>query len=306
MISFEECAAILDEIADLVPSRHIHLGGSEAATDNWKSCPKCRRRMQEKHIRDEEHLQSWLMRQVADYLREHDRIPIGWDEAVDCGGLGTPAVIMAWRSLQEGYKAARAGYQVIFCPTEHCYLDYYQANPRYQPAAIGGLTTLAKAYSFDPAPLGTNKRVAECIIGGQCNLWSEFIDSPEQAEYMLLPRLLAISESLWSPAQSKNWNLFRKKIESQKSRLASKDYNYCEGSFTPLFHTVVQDGGTVSLTISTEVPNTYIFYTTDGTTPTRNSSVYIGPFNIQRGTHIKILPVYKDVARDTVYEYVIR
>ena len=297
---------ILDEVMELFPSKYIHIGGDEAVKDNWKTCPKCQHLIAAKHIRNEEYLQGWLMRQVADYLREHDRIPIGWDEAVDCGGLGSDAVIMAWRSPQEGNKAARAGYKVILCPTEYCYLDYYQANPRFQPAAIGGLITLAKAYSFDPAPLGTNGHVAECIIGGQCNLWTEYINTPEHAEYMLLPRLLAISESLWSPQQSKDWNRFRKKIENQKSRFESKNYNYCDGSFSPSFKAIVVDQNTANITIETEVPNTYIFYTTDGSTPTQNSSVYIGPFNIQRGTHLKILPVYKDKERDTIYEYIIK
>lgn len=297
---------ILDEVMELFPSQYIHIGGDEAFKDNWKACPKCRHRMKEKHIHDVEHLQGWLMRQAADHLRAKGRIPIGWDESVDCGGLGFPAVIMAWRGLQQGYNAARAGYQVIFCPTEYCYLDYYQANPRFEPAAIGGLITLAKAYAFDPAPLGTNHRVAECIIGGQCNLWTEYINTPEHAEYMLLPRMLATSECMWSATQNKSWNHFRKKIEYQKTRLASKGYNFCEGSFTPLFRTAVVDDNTVNLTIETEVPNTYIFYTLDSTTPTQNSTVYIGPFNIKRGTRIKILPVFKDVPRDTVYEYIIK
>ena len=123
---------------------------------------------------------------------------------------------------------------------------------------------------------------------------------------MLLPRMLATSECMWSATQNKSWNHFRKKIEYQKTRLASKGYNFCEGSFTPLFRTAVVDDNTVNLTIETEVPNTYIFYTLDSTTPTQNSSVYIGPFNIKRGSRIKILPVFKDVPRDTVYEYIIK
>ena len=297
---------ILDEVMALFPSQYVHIGGDEAVKDKWKSCYKCQHRMAVEHLRDEEQLQGWMMRQVADYLRENGKTPIGWDEAVDCGGLGPNAMITAWRSAQTGQNAARAGNKVIMCPTEYCYFDYYQADPRYQPKAIGGLITLAKAYSFDPAPIGTNNYVAESIVGGQCNLWTEFINTPSHAEYMLLPRLLAISECLWSPRDAKNWNRFRKKVELQKTRLNYKGYNYCEGSFTPLFRATLVDDHTMNIAIETEVPSTYIFYTTDSTTPNRRSQVYVGPINLRRGTHIKIQPVYKDKERDSVYEFVIK
>lgn len=215
-------------------------------------------------------------------------------------------LVAARSSLQAGQNAARAGNKVVMCPDEYCRLDYYQADRRYQPQASDGLITLAKAYQFDPAPQGTNKYVEESIVGGQCNLWTEFIETPQQVEYMLLPRLLAISEVLWSPAQNKNWNHFRKKVELQKGRLESKGYSFCEGSFTPFFRASRVDDHTMNIAIETEMPSTYIFYTTDGSTPDRRSQIYLGPINLQSGTHIKILPVYKDRERDSVYEFVIK
>ncbi len=168
------------------------------------------------------------------------------------------------------------------------------------------MITLKKAYEFDPAPMGTNLHVEANILGGQCNLWTEFVNTPQHAEYMLLPRMLAISECLWSPREKREWNHFRRKVEIQKERLEEKGYNYCEGSFTPQFTVHRVDDNTVNVAIGTEVPNTYIFYTTDRSTPTRASSIYLGPINLERGTHIKILPVYKDQERDSVYEYVIK
>lgn len=214
--------------------------------------------------------------------------------------------VAARSSLQAGQNAARTGNKVIMCPDEYCRLDVYQADRRYQPIATDGLVTLAKAYQFDPAPQGTNKYVEESIVGGQCNLWTDFIETPQQAEYMLLPRLLAISECLWSPNDAKSWSHFRKKVELQKGRLESKSYTFCEGSFTPLFRATKVDDQTMNIAIETEMPSTYIFYTTDGSTPDRRSQIYLGPINLQRGTHIKILPVYKDRERDSVYEFVIK
>lgn len=297
--------AVFDEVVEMFPSQYIHIGGDEAVKDMWKGCLFCQRRIRAEHLKDEEQLQGWLMRQMEDYLKEKGKTVIGWDEVME-GGMSKDAVIMSWRGLQPGMDAARDGHRVIMCPTEYCYLDYYQADPRYQPASIGGLITLAKAYEFDPVPIGTNSYVAANVLGGQCNLWTEYINTPTHAEYMLLPRMLAISECLWTPQDKKDWHHFRRKIEDQKDRLAAKGYNYCEGSFTPHFRVTRIDDNTVNVAIETEVPNTYIFYTTDLSTPTRSSSIYIGPINLEQGTHIKILPVYNGQERDSIYEFVIK
>ena len=313
--------AVMDELCEIFPSRYVHIGGDEAFKDAWHQCPKCQRRIQQEHLAGEEQLQSWLIAQVEQHLAGKGRTIIGWDEIMGVKGgswsmdaavadrnpmLGDDAVVMSWRGIKPGMDVARAGRKTIMCPTEFCYLDYYQADPRYQPASIGGMITLMKAYEFDPAPLGTNLHVEANILGGQCNLWTEYINTPQHAEYMLLPRMLAVSECLWSPRDRKEWNRFRRKVEGQKERLAAKGYNYCEGSFTPRFMARPVDGNTMNVAIYTEVPNTYIFYTTDRSTPTRESAIYLGPVNLQRGTHIKILPVYKDQERDSVYEFVIK
>ncbi len=296
---------ILDEVAALFPSPYIHIGGDEALYNHWRECPKCRQRKTSNHLADEQQLQGWLMRQAADHLRSLGKIPMGWDDIVDCGGMGSGGVVTAYRNQKEAEKAARAGYKVVQCPSELCYLDHYQADVRYQPAAVGGMTTLAQAYSYDPAPKGMNSHVAKNILGGQCNLWTEYVNTPAHAEYMLLPRMLAISEALWSQPERREWSRFRKKVEAQKDRLTAKGYNYCEGSFTPIFHVTRINDNTMNVSIETEVPNTYIFYTTDLSTPTRNSSIYLGPINLERGTHIKTLTVYNNVERDSVYEFII-
>lgn len=314
---------VIDELCDLFPqSRYIHLGGDEAFKDNWEQCPKCQRRMRTEHLRDESELQALIMNHAAARVAAHGKMAIGWDEVMEGKRLEvndeglyeaeeesenlSPFVVMAWRGVDKGIEAAASGHQVVMCPTDYCYLDYYQANPLFQPKAIGGNVTLAKAYSFEPVPEGTPDAVAAKILGGQCNLWTEFINTPSHAEYMLLPRMLAISECLWTPREQKDWSRFRRCVEIQKDRLAAKGYNYCEGSFQPIFTARRVDDRTMNISITTEVPNTYIFYTTDSTTPTRKSPIYLGPIDLERGSYIKILPVYKDQERDTVYEYIIK
>ena len=308
---------VIDELCDLFPqSRYIHIGGDEAFKDNWEQCPRCQRRIRAEHLRNEEELQAWLMSHAAAKVESRGKMVIGWDEIADVENdtMHSPAssptpsslAVMAWRGVDKGIQAAANGHKVVMCPTDCCYLDYYQANPLFQPKAIGGNVTLSKAYSFEPLPEGTPYNVAANIMGGQCNLWTEFINTPQHAEYMLLPRMLAISECLWTPREQKDWNRFRRNVEDHKDRLAAKGYNYCEGSFQPIFTARRVDERTMNIAITTEVPNTYIFYTTDTTTPTRKSPIYLGPINLESGTHIKILPVYKDEERDTVYEYIIK
>ena len=207
--------------------------------------------------------------------------------------------------LKEGLRMAREGRTVVVEPAGQWNLGRYQADPRYQPQAHEGVSTLGNVYRVDPVPTGTSRYIAENVMGGQCCLLTDCVEDVRQAEYMLLPRLLAVGECLWSQPEDRDWQRFRKKIEVQKERLRAKGYSYCEGSFTPLFTATRVDDRTMNIAIETEVPNTYIFYTTDSTTPTRQSAIYIGPVNFRRGTHIKILPVYKDVERDSVYEFVI-
>lgn len=294
---------ILDEIADLFPSKYVHIGGHETSMANWRICYKCHRRMMENHLNDNDQLFVWFLRQAAQHLRERERTPLSWD--LPYSAPLVPGAIVSAQGLSSGVGAAQAGNKVIMCPPDYCLFSRYQANPDYQPTARDGITTLAHVYSFDPVPLSTPKRTALNIIGAQCVLSTEHFPTEDVVEYMLLPRLLAFSEALWSTGESKTWNRFRRNVEEQKIRLRAKNYRFCNGSFIPIVHTHKIDDNTFSVTVSTEVPNTYIFYTTDGTTPSRNSQVYVSPFQIAPNTTLKLLPVYHDQPQDSVYEYLL-
>ena len=216
------------------------------------------------------------------------------------------SVYVVGADVRAGLDSVRVGHEVVMEPEEYWRLDRYQADPRYQPEASEGVVTLGRVYEFDPVPVGTNSHLAVGVKGGQCRLLTDCAWRQQDVEYMLLPRLLAVSEVLWSPREKRDWSRFRRKVEEEKERLDVKGYRYCEGSFTPLFTVRRVDGRTMNVAIGTEVPNTYIFYTTDKSRPTRESAIYLGPINLERGTHIKILPVYKGVERDSIYEYVIK
>ena len=215
-------------------------------------------------------------------------------------------IVMAWRGQESGIEAAAAGRKVVMTPSDFCSFDYYQANPKYQPQAIGQTITLAKVYSFDPVPKEHSAAASTMIVGGQCELWTEYINRWAQAEYMLLPRLCAMSEVLWTPAHRKDWARFRAKVESHKLRFAALDYNFCEGSFKPLVKMSRHQGDSFTVSVSSEIEGTYVYYTTDGTMPTLESPTYVEPLVLKEGTMLRLRSVFNGLPQEEVYDYVIK
>lgn len=218
---------VLDEVAALFPYEYIHIGGDEALKGNWEKCPKCQKKIKEMNLQNEEELQGWLIREVEEHLAKKDKKIIGWDEILE-GGVSQNATVMSWRGIEGGIEAARHGNFAIMTPTSHCYFDYYQADPETEPDAICCYIPIEKVYTFDPVPSELSAEEAKFIKGGQCNLWAEFIYTPEHAQYMLLPRLCALAECVWTPVERKEWSSFEQKLAGQKNRLKTLGYNYCD------------------------------------------------------------------------------
>ena len=222
---------VLDEVVELFPSKYIHIGGDEALKDNWRVCPKCQQRIKKLKLKDEEALQGWMICEVEKHVQKYGKKIIGWDEIVE-GGVTPDATIMFWRGwLNDSalIETIHKSNPIIMTPTNYCYYNFYQIDHDPAQEAINDdYLPLEKAYAFDPVPKGLSKEDSKSIKGGQCNLWAEFLDTPEKAEYMLLPRLLAMSECVWSPVEHKNWEHFEKKLKEQKKRLNALGYNYCD------------------------------------------------------------------------------
>ncbi len=227
---FEFLENILSEIIELFPSEYIHIGGDECPKIRWENCEKCQARIQEEGLKDEDELQSYFIRRIETFLLSKGRKLIGWDEILE-GGLAPEATVMSWRGMRGGIEAARQGHDVIMTPVSFCYFDYYQANLEKEPLAIGGYTTLKKVYSFEPVPLELSEKESKHIIGAQGNVWTEYIKTPEYAEYMSVPRMTALSEVVWSPKESRNWENFRARLEKFFKRLDVLDVNYSTGSY---------------------------------------------------------------------------
>lgn len=215
---------VLLEVMDLFPSEYIHIGGDEAAKRSWEKCPKCQARIRKEGLKDEKELQSYLIHRIEKFLNDHGRKLIGWDEILE-GGLAPSATVMSWRGEQGGITAAKAEHDVIMTPGEFCYLDAYQDAPVSQPEAIGGYLTLEKVYSYDPVPAELTNAQKPFIKGVQANVWTEYIPTEEHAEYMIYPRLLALSEVAWTQPDRKDWPRFREAALKEVKWLQSQGYH---------------------------------------------------------------------------------
>ncbi len=233
--TFEFIEGVLDEVVALFPSKYIHIGGDEAPKVRWQACPDCQKRIAEEGLKDEHELQSYFMKRVENYLMtKHGRNIIGWDEILE-GGVSKTATVMAWRGAQRGILAAKLGNTVIMTPSQYCYLDFAQTSDRVangEPIS-GGRNgkrplNLRKAYSFDPYN-ELNEEERKVILGVQGNMWTEYVDSFERVQNMVLPRLAAIAEISWTYGE-KNYDDFARRVH-----LLRKLYDKCGYKYAPYF-----------------------------------------------------------------------
>ena len=222
---------VLNEVADLFPSSFIHIGGDEATKTNWESCPKCQKRIADEGLKNELELQSYFIKRIEQFLLSKNKKMVGWDEILE-GGLAPSATVMSWRGLDKGIESARAGHDVIMCPVSHCYFDYYQAEPEVSPEAIGGFITLKKVYSFNPIPEELNEHESKFILGAQGNLWTEYVQTAERAQYHVLPRMTALAEVVWSGPRKHSYKNFYGRLKNLQRRFDALKWTYASESFT--------------------------------------------------------------------------
>lgn len=223
--TFEFIENVLDEILRIFPSEFIHIGGDEVPKDRWKACPKCQAKIRTEGLKDERELQSYFIRRVEKHLRRRGRRLVGWSEIRE-GGLPPRAVLMDWKG--GGAEAATAGHDVVMSPTSHCYFDYAQSEDKSkEPKAMGKrVISLSTVYSFEPIPSNLAPPFQKRILGAQANLWTEYIPTPQHAEYMAFPRLCALAEVVWSPAGTRNWDDFLQRLKIHLKRLDTWGVHY--------------------------------------------------------------------------------
>lgn len=223
---------VFTELMDIFPSEYIHIGGDECPKTEWEKCPACQARIKALGIKADEHhtaeqfLQSYVTARVQKFLNDHGRKIIGWDEVLE-GELAEGATVMSWRGTEGGIKASAMGFDVIMTPNTYCYFDYYQSEDQdKEPFGIGGFLPWDKVYSYEPLE-GLNDSQQKHILGVQANLWTEYVATPEHLEYMLLPRMNALSEVQWCEPENKDIERFKAAMEAESFKIFDiLGYNY--------------------------------------------------------------------------------
>ncbi|MEN6454847.1 MAG: family 20 glycosylhydrolase [Prolixibacteraceae bacterium] len=269
--NFKMLDVIFGELASLFPGDYIHVGGDEANREFWKGCPQCQHRMKEENLKDLPELQSYFSRRVGKIVESKGKKMIGWDEILE-GGLAPDATVMSWRGMEGAIAAAKAGHHSVMTPTSFCYFDYLQGEKNIERNSFGFLRA-KRVYEFEPVPEGVDPKF---ILGGQGNVWGEFIPNYRRVEYMTWPRALVLSEILWSPQSERNWDQFVLRMEAQFPRFDQDEVNYATSIYDPEISMVKSDEGDLRIAFTPEIPGLDLYYTFDCTFPDNFSAKYDG------------------------------
>ena len=223
--TFDFLEDIIDEVVELFPGKYIHIGGDEAPKTNWKACGNCKNVIEREELKDEHELQSYFITRMEKYINSKGKQIIGWDEILE-GGLAPNATVMSWRGVSGGIEAAKMNHEVIMTPNATCYLDHYQAKDTgNEPLAIGGYTPIEEIFNYEPIPNELDKSLHKYVIGAQGNVWTEYMKTSKQVEYMVFPRIFALSEVVWSKNKP-SFEVFEKKVIDFYPILNDMDINY--------------------------------------------------------------------------------
>ena len=284
---------VLAEVAELFPSEYVHIGGDECPKVYWEKCPKCQAKIKELGLQDtdefqaEHYLQSYVMKRMTNFLESKGKKVIGWDEILE-GEVAENATVMSWRGTAGGVKAARMGHDVIMTPNTFFYLDYYQSlDKENEPLAIGGYIPVEKCYSYEPMADGMTEEEMKHILGVQANLWTEYIASDDHLEYMLLPRMAALSEVQWCQPENKSWERFLDSADDFCAIYDVMGYSYGKHIFDTRGQVSInKDKGCVEVTLEAQ-GDTPVRYTLDGSDPCEDSPVYTAPIEIRESCTLK-------------------
>ncbi len=220
---------VIAEVADIFPAKYIHIGGDECPKEFWVSCPKCQARKQAEGLKDDNVLQSWFVKRIEKMVNAHGRTLLGWDEILE-GGLAPNAAVMSWRGVQGGIAAAQAGHPVVMSPTTHCYFDYdYTTTP------------MEKVYAYEPIPPELTPEQGKHVLGAQANMWTHLARNDKAIDEQIFPRLCALAEVVWSPAEGRNWDDFQTRMKAHGARLTQDGVSLHRDVVPPAL-TLLNDG----------------------------------------------------------------
>jgi len=273
--TLEFCQNVFKEVFELFPYEYVHMGGDEVEKANWKKCPLCQKRIRTEKLGSVEELQAWFVRDMEKFFLANGKKLIGWDEVVS-DGLSSDAAITWWRSwAKDALPTATAQKQkVIACPNEYFYFDYAQDQ-----------NSVKKILAYDPcADERLSPEQKKYIWGVQANLWAEWIPTMKRIEYLIVPRMIALSEIAWAePTAKPGLEEFYRQLVPQFKRMDVMRVNYRVPDLQGFYKVnAFIDETTVELTCP--LPGTEIRYTTDGSMPTKESALYNGALEVGKTT----------------------
>jgi hexosaminidase len=274
---YEFLDKVFTEVAVLFPNKYIHMGGDECFHDFWEKDPNCQAFMKKNNLKDVHELQSYFVKRVEKIINKKGKVLIGWDEILE-GGLAPNATVMSWRGMKGGIEAAKQKHDVVMSPTTFAYLDYIQGDATTEPHVYASLS-LKKTYSFEPEPDSVEVKY---ILGGQGNLWTEQVQNYRHALYMTYPRAFALSETLWSPKEKKDWNGFMARTESHFQRFDIANLKISKAAYDPIV-TTKKDGEKLMCEMNSDIQGVEVFYTTDDSFPDKFSPKYTTAIEIPKG-----------------------
>ena len=273
--TFKFLEDVLDEVIAIFPSKYIHIGGDESPKEYWKQSEFCQQLIKKLGLKDEHELQSYFIQRIEKYINSKGRSIIGWDEILE-GGLAPNATVMSWRGVDGGIAAAKQDHDVIMTPGGPIglYFDHKQSSSADEPTNIGGLAPYWIAYAYDPMPKELTADQQKHVIGVQANVWTEYIQTPAKVEYMILPRMFALSEIAWSQVARKDLkNFSEERIPVHLARLDKADTNYWVP--TPLGQSdKTLNGEDFNVELKAPLPGAKIYYTLDLSRPSENATLY--------------------------------
>jgi hexosaminidase len=282
---------LLDELMAVFPGTFIHLGGDEAIKDQWQRSAAVQAQIKALGLRDENHLQSWMMNEFATYLGSKGRRLIGWDEILE-GGLPASASVMSWRGEKGAVEAANQNHDVVLSPDPILYLNRLQSDHADEPPGQFPVQTLAKVYGYEPVPAGLDAEKAKHVLGAQGNAWSEYVVTPSQLQHVLFPRAAAIAEITWSAKDKRDFAGFLDRVGPQLQRWQRSGMHVADSAFAVEFALQGTRGEALRanqarVALATQAPYGTIRYTFDGKAPTAKSPAYKTPLALKPGVTIR-------------------
>ena len=300
--TYQFLEGVFDEVTALFPSKYIHIGGDECPKTRWKTCTKCQtkiaqlglKRTDPKHTAEQQ-LQGYVVSRIEKYLQTKGREVIGWDEILEGNNLSQSAIVMSWRGTEGGIAAAKRHNRAIMTPHYNLYFDYCQGeDPNKEPLSIGEYLPLKKVYDYEPIDTSLTAEQGSYILGAQANLWTEYIATPAHVEYMLLPRLAALSEVLWTQPSKKDYAHFLERLPHLLMDYHLKGYHYAKHIYgiTPVIQPAPDKKG-IEVKLLT-LGGGKIYYTTDGSDPMKQKTLYKAPLKLSGEVLLKAIAVHKD------------